>query len=135
MPRKTLLCLSCIALLAPPTLTFMPTVCAQTYDTIIRGGTLYDGTGSPGVTADIAIQGDSIAAVGNLSGANATQQIDATGLAVSPGFKGELGQARRGDSKGRRCSGRQWAMAMGNGMGNGDIALWAAKTTMTPILA
>ncbi|MCB9937482.1 MAG: membrane dipeptidase [Planctomycetaceae bacterium] len=53
---------------------------------IIRGGTIYDGTGSPGLVADIAIQGDSIAAIGDLSNATAKQQIDASGLAVSPGF-------------------------------------------------
>ncbi len=86
MPRLTFLCLSCIALLAQSTRLFMPVASAQTYDTIIRGGTLYDGTGSPGIPADIAIQGDSIAAIGDLSGATAAQQIDATGLAVSPGF-------------------------------------------------
>lgn len=57
-----------------------------TYDVIIRGGTVYDGTGSPGVAASVAIQGDSIAAVGELPGARARRTIDATGLAVAPGF-------------------------------------------------
>lgn len=56
------------------------------FDTIIRGGTIYDGTGRPGVKADVGIRGDSIAAIGDLSKAEAKQTIDATGKAVSPGF-------------------------------------------------
>lgn len=56
------------------------------YDVIIRGGTLYDGTGRPGVVTDIAIRGDSIAAIGDLSAAKAKKVIDAKGLAVAPGF-------------------------------------------------
>jgi N-acyl-D-amino-acid deacylase len=57
-----------------------------TYDVIIRGGTVYDGTGSPGVAASVAIQGDSVVAVGELRGARARQTIEAAGLAVVPGF-------------------------------------------------
>lgn len=57
-----------------------------TYDVVIRGGTVYDGSGGPGVLMDVAIQGDSIAAAGNLGGARARQEVDATGLAVAPGF-------------------------------------------------
>jgi len=56
------------------------------YDTIIMAGTLYDGTGGKPVTGDIAIQGDTIAAIGDLSGATAANIIDATNKAVSPGF-------------------------------------------------
>jgi N-acyl-D-amino-acid deacylase len=56
------------------------------YDTIIRHGTLYDGTGHPPVQKDIAIQADTIAAIGDLSNATAKHEIDATGKAVSPGF-------------------------------------------------
>ncbi len=55
-------------------------------DTIIRGGTVYDGTGSPGRRADVGIRGDRIAAVGDLSSLPAVALIDATGLAVTPGF-------------------------------------------------
>jgi N-acyl-D-amino-acid deacylase len=62
--------------------------CAQTadYDVVIRGGTIYDGTGSAPVVADLAIAGDSIAAIGDLGDASGATEIDATGLAVSPGF-------------------------------------------------
>ncbi|MBI3982176.1 MAG: amidohydrolase family protein [Gemmatimonadetes bacterium] len=60
---------------------------AQTsYDLIIRNGRVLDGTGNPWFTADIAVRGDRIAAVGNLSGARAARVIDATGLYVAPGF-------------------------------------------------
>lgn len=57
-----------------------------TYDTIIRGGLVIDGSGQPGQQADVAINGDRIAAIGDLSGAQATQVIDATGKVVAPGF-------------------------------------------------
>jgi N-acyl-D-amino-acid deacylase len=61
--------------------------CKQTkYDVIIRGGTVYDGSGAPGVVTDVAINADTIAAVGDLSKAVAEKTIDATGLTLSPGF-------------------------------------------------
>lgn len=58
----------------------------EQYDTIIRGGTVYDGSGAPGVEADVGIRGDSIASIGDLSRATAETEIDAVGLAVAPGF-------------------------------------------------
>ena len=60
---------------------------AQTrYDVIIRGGTVYDGSGKAPIRADIGIKGDKIAAVGDLRKATAAQIVDASGLAVAPGF-------------------------------------------------
>jgi N-acyl-D-amino-acid deacylase len=56
------------------------------YDTIIRNGTIYDGTGHTPYKGDIAISGDTIAFIGDLSGAEATSSLDAKGMAVSPGF-------------------------------------------------
>jgi len=56
------------------------------HDLIIRHGTIVDGTGSDGYVADIAIDGDKITAIGNLSGETALREIDATGLTVTPGF-------------------------------------------------
>lgn len=56
------------------------------FDVVIRGGTVYDGTGAPGRRADVGIQADRIAAIGDLSGLPATATVDATGLAVTPGF-------------------------------------------------
>lgn len=58
----------------------------QQFDVIIRGGTVYDGTGRAPVKADVALKGDRIAAVGNLSRVTAPTIIDAKGLAVAPGF-------------------------------------------------
>ena len=57
-----------------------------TYDVILRGGTIYDGSGEPGYVGDVAIEGDAIAAVGDLGNASAPSEIDVTGLAVAPGF-------------------------------------------------
>jgi N-acyl-D-amino-acid deacylase len=59
---------------------------AQSFDIIIKGGTVYDGTGRGPLKADVGIRGDRIAAVGNLSRANAPTVVDATGLVVAPGF-------------------------------------------------
>ena len=56
------------------------------YDVIIRGGTIYDGSGGAPFVGDVGINGDTIAAVGDLAGATAGAEIDAAGLAVSPGF-------------------------------------------------
>ena len=56
------------------------------FDCLIRNGTVYDGTGQPGVVASVAIRGDVIAAIGPLRSARARREIDATGLAVAPGF-------------------------------------------------
>lgn len=56
------------------------------FDVIVKGGTVYDGTGSPGRRADIGIRGDRIAAVGDLGRAAAPLVVDAAGMAVAPGF-------------------------------------------------
>jgi len=56
------------------------------FDVIIAGGTVYDGLGGAPVLADIGLRGDRIAAIGDLSAADADSRVDATGKAVSPGF-------------------------------------------------
>lgn len=56
------------------------------YDVIIRNGTIYDGSGDDPYRGDVAIKGDRIAAVGDLGEVTGTQEIDALGKAVSPGF-------------------------------------------------
>ncbi len=56
------------------------------YDVVIRGGTVYDGSGWPAFQADVAIRDDTIAAVGALGGDQGRIEIDAAGLAVAPGF-------------------------------------------------
>ncbi len=55
------------------------------FDLIIRGGTVIDGTGGPGRSADVGITGGEIVAVGDLKDKEAKRVIDAKGLAVSPG--------------------------------------------------
>ncbi|MFP6582746.1 MAG: D-aminoacylase [Candidatus Hydrogenedentota bacterium] len=66
---------------------------AANYDLLIRNGTLIDGSGGEPVQGDIAVNGDRIAAIGNLSSDNADTEIDATGLVVSPGFINMLSHA------------------------------------------
>ena len=58
----------------------------EPYDILIRQGRIYDGSGEPSYVGDLAIQGDSIAAIGDLSGVEAKTVIDASGMAVAPGF-------------------------------------------------
>ena len=59
---------------------------AQHYDLIIRGGTLVDGTGGAARAGDIAVDGDRIAAVGDIGAATAERVIDAGGRHIFPGF-------------------------------------------------
>ena len=54
--------------------------------TLLRNGTIYDGTGNPPITADIAITADRITAIGDLREHSASRTIDLDGLAVAPGF-------------------------------------------------
>ncbi len=56
------------------------------FDTLVTGGTVLDGTGAPAYTADIGIVGERIVAVGELAQASAARHVDASGLAVAPGF-------------------------------------------------
>jgi N-acyl-D-amino-acid deacylase len=56
------------------------------YDIVIRNGAIYDGLGVAPFIGDVAIEGDAIAAVGSLDRARGRREIDATGLAVAPGF-------------------------------------------------
>lgn len=55
-------------------------------DVVIRGVTLYDGSGRPGVVGDLAVRGDRLAAVGTFAVAGTPRVIDGTGLAAAPGF-------------------------------------------------
>jgi N-acyl-D-amino-acid deacylase len=58
----------------------------QSYDVIITGGHILDGTGNPWLATDIAIKDGKIAAMGRLDGATARRTIDARGHYVAPGF-------------------------------------------------
>jgi N-acyl-D-aspartate/D-glutamate deacylase len=55
-------------------------------DVVVRGATLYDGSGAPGIVGDLALRGDRIAAVGRFTTKGAPRVIDGKGLIVAPGF-------------------------------------------------
>jgi N-acyl-D-amino-acid deacylase len=76
------LCVLAAALCSAPSRARQP----APFDVVIRGGTVYDGTGAPGRRADVGIRGDRIAAVADLAGAPSRTVIDASRLAVAPGF-------------------------------------------------
>jgi len=63
-----------------------PSNSAQVFDVLIKGGTVYDGSGAEGRVADVAIRGDRIVGVGNFENSQAKRVLDAHGLAVAPGF-------------------------------------------------
>lgn len=67
----------------------------QEFEIILRNGTIYDGTGKPSFVGDVAIQSDTIAAIGDLYDAIGIKEVDATGLAIAPGFINMLSWADR----------------------------------------
>ena len=56
------------------------------YDTILRGGNVYDGTGTAAVKTDVAIKNGHIAKIGDLSDETANNVLDISGLTLTPGF-------------------------------------------------
>jgi N-acyl-D-amino-acid deacylase len=58
----------------------------DSFDILIAGGRVFDGTGNPAFPADVGIRGDRIVAVGRLAGSRAARTIDARGKFVTPGF-------------------------------------------------
>ncbi|MCH7636793.1 MAG: D-aminoacylase, partial [Proteobacteria bacterium] len=80
-------CTGHLAVAALVAVTFLSACTAPVnYDVILRGGTIYDGSGQPPFPGDIAFNGDTIAAYGELGDATGTTEIDVSGLAVAPGF-------------------------------------------------
>src|SRR3954469_21580550 len=61
-------------------------IAAETPDLILRHGTILDGSGAPRFQGDVAVTGGRISQIGDLSNVKARQEIDATGLFVTPGF-------------------------------------------------
>jgi N-acyl-D-amino-acid deacylase len=59
---------------------------AAEYDVLIRGGTVYDGSGTAPVVADLAISDELVVGIGDFSDATAAVEVDASGHAVAPGF-------------------------------------------------
>ncbi len=74
-----------LALTAAATL-LLAACTTPTYDTILQGGRVVDGTGAPTRQADVAILDGRIAAIGDLAGAAAATTLDVSGLYVAPGF-------------------------------------------------
>ena len=80
--KKTVVCLAVFLGILLPVFAQKP----HDFHVIIKGGTVYDGTGGEPQHVDVAIRGDRIAGLGDFSKANARTIIDANGLAVAPGF-------------------------------------------------
>src|ERR1044071_7879952 len=59
---------------------------AAPYDLVLRGGTVFDGTGAPGRVADVAVRAGKIAAVARRIASRGADELDARHLAVAPGF-------------------------------------------------
>lgn len=89
--KRALACLLAVCLIPLPALAQRDT--APTYDLILRGGTIYDGSGGKPFTGDVAVRGDRIAKVGDLGGARGKTEVDVRGLAVAPGFVNMLSWA------------------------------------------
>ena len=88
MLRSTVALLALLILPLPGSMAASPQ-----YDLIIKDGHIMDGTGSPWYAADLAVKDGRIAAIGDLSKAQAKRVIDAHGLLVTPGFIDMLGQS------------------------------------------
>jgi N-acyl-D-amino-acid deacylase len=74
-------------------LLFLSSCKKQEFDIIVRGGTVYDGTGQSPIVTDVGINADTLAFIGDLSTAVGKKEIDAKGLAVAPGFINMLSHA------------------------------------------
>jgi len=79
------LMLLCSSMLLSASVAAKPAASVAAYDVIIRGGTIYDGSGKPPVVGDVAIKDDRIVAVGKIDG-TAKIEVSARGMAVAPGF-------------------------------------------------
>ena len=78
---------------ASPVSPASPASSERTFDVLITGGRVFDGTGAPWFRADVGIFGDRIGEIGQLADRKATLRIDASNLVVSPGFIDMLGQS------------------------------------------
>ena len=106
------------------------------YDVILRHGTIYDGSGGRPFVGDVALKADRIAAVGTLGAARAAREIDATGLAIAPGFINMLSQSQTALLQDGRSQGeiRQGVtlevMGEGSSMGPLNAAMKAEMAAM-----
>src|SRR5271168_3479682 len=68
----------------------------NTFDVVITGGRIIDGSGNPWYYGDLGIRGDTIAAIGKLDTAASARRLDVHGLVIAPGFIDIHTHARRG---------------------------------------
>jgi N-acyl-D-amino-acid deacylase len=89
---RRLFCVSTLVLMSVSATSAQP----PSYDVIIRGGTIYDGTGGAPYQADIAVKGDRVALIAPRIDGRGTTEVDAHGKAVSPGFINMLAHPEQG---------------------------------------
>ena len=104
------------------------------HDLIIRDVTVFDGSGGPRFTADVAVSGDRIAAVGDLGGDAAGREVSGTGKALAPGFI----DAHTHDDRAVLCGPECMLCKMSQGVttvvvGNCGISLSPVRMTKRPI--
>jgi N-acyl-D-amino-acid deacylase len=102
-------------------------------DLIIRNATIFDGLGNPRFTGDVAVTGDRIAAVGDLSAWEADRDVDADGKALAPGFI----DAHTHDDRAVLCGPECMLCKMSQGVttvvvGNCGISLSPVRMTKRP---
>src|SRR5688572_12412651 len=81
---RTRCVLAAVSLLLAASL--LPVEAAETFEIVIKGGRIADGTGAPWYAADVGIREGKIAKIGRLDASSGQRTIDATGLIVAPGF-------------------------------------------------
>ena len=87
MQRRRLAAIPFLLLLAAgPTAQAPATPTGPSFDLVLRGGVVHDGSGRPGKRADVGIRGGRIAAIGDVVAAPGTPTLRVDGLAVAPGF-------------------------------------------------
>ncbi len=106
----------------------------STYDIVIKGGTVHDGTGAAGRQADVAIKGDRIVEVGDVSG-TATRTIDAEGRIVTPGFVDIHSHLDAQVAWDPQCSSSCWHGVTSVVVGNCGVTFAPVKSTDHQLLA
>ena len=105
-----------------------------TYDLVVRNATIIDGTGAARIRGDVAVQGDRIAAMGDLGSHAGTREVDATGKVLAPGFI----DAHTHDDRAVLCGPSCMVCKMSQGVtsvvvGNCGISLSPARMKHAPI--